>query len=97
MFIPVKDAEFTVRGTPIQRGRQGELLHNICDKSRVERITPYELRHTAISQQIEAGHNLTQVADWAGTSVKMIQQHYRHKLKEISIIPPVDMTQTKNG
>lgn len=32
----------------------------------------------------------SQVADWAGTSEAMIYEHYRHKLREIVEVDPLD-------
>jgi integrase len=44
--------------------------------SGVRYLSPYHMRHTAITRWIEAGHNIRDVAKWAGTSVAMIQKHY---------------------
>lgn len=77
-------------GTAIQRSNLQRLLTDLCEEVGVDRITAYELRHTAITHQIEAGHSASQVADWAGTSERMIYKHYRHKLRELSPMPPVD-------
>jgi hypothetical protein len=30
------------------------------------------------------------VADWAGTSERMIYKHYRHKLREVVEVDPLD-------
>jgi integrase len=54
-------------------------------------LTPYELRHTAITHQVEAGHSASTVADWAGTSERMIYQHYRHQLREIVDLQPPEL------
>ncbi len=48
----------------------------------------YELRHTAISFQVDANHIAWQVADWAGTSVRMVEEVYRHRLDDIVPLKP---------
>ena len=51
-------------------------------------IDPYELRHTAISLQAEAGRSSFEIADWAGTSEEMISRVYRHRLKRVTELKP---------
>ncbi len=58
----------------------------------MERIVPYELRHTAITFQIDAGHDTWQVADWAGTSERMIEMVYRHRLTRVAQLGPIELT-----
>lgn len=41
-------------------------------------ITLYALRHSAITDMVEAGVDLATVATLSGTSLKMIQDHYHH-------------------
>ncbi|MEM9892798.1 MAG: tyrosine-type recombinase/integrase [Actinomycetota bacterium] len=53
-------------------------------------IVPYELRHTAISHQADAGRSSWEIADWAGTSERMISDTYRHQLRDISDLTPAD-------
>jgi pimeloyl-ACP methyl ester carboxylesterase len=65
-------------------------MREACARAGIDAITPYELRHTAITHQIESGRSATQVADWAGTSERMIYKHYRHKLREIVEVDPLD-------
>jgi integrase len=55
-------------------------------------MSAYELRHTAISLQAEAGHNAWQIADWAGTSERMITEVYRHQLGNIAPLLAVSET-----
>ncbi|MGI9613820.1 MAG: hypothetical protein ACR2QO_12975 [Acidimicrobiales bacterium] len=50
--------------------------------------SPYELRHTAISLHAEAGNSAWAIADWAGTSERMIADVYRHKLMDTSPLGP---------
>lgn len=74
----------TSAGTPIDKDNLERSVRTLCRQIDIPAITPYELRHTAITHQIEAGWTANQVAEWAGTSVRTIYQHYRHKLAEIS-------------
>lgn len=60
------------------------MITAVCEEAAVERIVPYELRHTAITFQCDAGHDTTEVAEWAGTSVRMIEEIYRHRLHDVS-------------
>lgn len=53
-------------------------------------ITPYELRHTAISRQADAGRSAWEIADWAETSEAMISRTYRHRLRRVANLTPVD-------
>jgi hypothetical protein len=43
-----------------------------------------------LTHQVEARHPVSQIADWAGTSEKMIYQHYRHQLREVVDLRPPD-------
>lgn len=71
----------TGRGTPINWNNYRRSLRELCLKAEIlPPITPYELRHTAISHQADQGHSSWQIADWAGTSERMIGERYRHKL-----------------
>ena len=80
----------TRRGGPIQQSNYRRALREACARAGIDAITPYELRHTAITHQIESGRSATQVADWAGTSERMIYKHYRHKLREVVEVDPLD-------
>lgn len=78
-------------GTPVDRNNFARSLRQVCELAGVSpSVTPYELRHTAITHQCERGFHAWQVADWAGTSEKMIYMHYRHLLTEVIDLPPVD-------
>ncbi|MEZ5409129.1 MAG: site-specific integrase [Acidimicrobiales bacterium] len=82
----------TGRGTPINRNNYRRTLRMLCGRADIEPpITPYELRHTAISHQADMGHSSWQIADWAGTSERMISERYRHKLSGISSLGPVQL------
>ena len=79
----------TVVGTPLDFYLVPQALQRLCESVGVEpAVSPYELRHTAISFQAEAGHSAWVIADWAGTSERMIANVYRHKLVETSPLGP---------
>jgi len=78
-------------GTPINQRNVYRSLDRACERAGiVPAISPYDLRHTAITLQVENGHSAHKVADWAGTSERMIADVYRHKLDEVSDLGPVD-------
>ncbi len=80
----------TASGRPIQRHNFARSIRQLCMRLEIEpAVTPYELRHTAISIQAEAGHSAFQIADWAGTSERMIFDIYRHRLKSLIDLGPV--------
>ena len=80
----------TSSGRPIQRHNFARSIRNLCKRLNIDPlITPYELRHTAISIQAEAGHPAFQIADWAGTSERMISDVYRHQLASVTYLVPV--------
>lgn len=77
-------------GRPIQRNNLRRSIVTLCERVGIyPPIAPYELRHTAISIQTEAGHSAWRIADWAGTSERMITEVYRHKLSLVSPLGPV--------
>ena len=84
---PVISTKF---GTTIRQENYRRSLATACRQVGIAKVTPYELRHTAITHQIDAGRTASQVADWAGTSEPMIYAHYRHKLREVVEIAPLD-------
>ncbi len=78
-------------GTPINRNNMARSIRILCDRTDITpAIVPYELRHTAISHQADAGRSSWDIADWCGSSERMISQVYRHRLKEISDLMPAD-------
>lgn len=86
------EPEFAVStryGTAIESSNLRRMVTAACEDAGVERIVPYELRHTAITFQVEAGNEAWQVADWAGTSVRMVEDIYRHRLHEVARLRPV--------
>jgi integrase len=65
-------------------------LKLLCQKADISPApTPYELRHTAISHQADAGRTSWEIADWAGTSEAMISSRYRHRLRQKSTLRPI--------
>ncbi len=65
------------------------MVSGACLEASLEPIVPYELRHTAITFQLDAGHEKWRVADWAGTSERMIEDIYRHRLTRVTDLGPV--------
>jgi integrase len=61
--------------------------------------TPYTLRHTAITNMIATGIGLYEIARYAGTSVKLIDQVYGHLLAgaELDAIAKLDAAATRSG
>jgi hypothetical protein len=45
-------------------------------------LVPYAMRHTWISEALAAGNPTLDVAEWAGTSVTMIEATYGHTLED---------------
>lgn len=87
-----RDLVITTRyGTPINRNNLLQSVKRLSAKAGFESpIVPYELRHTAISHQADSGRSSWEIADWAGTSERMISETYRHQLKGISGLTPAD-------
>ena len=87
----------TAVGSPIDRHSLARSLRLYCSQVDIEpSISSYELRHTAISMQANAGHSSWEIADWAGTSETMISDVYRHRLRRVSNIQPVDRISAPN-
>ena len=79
----------TPLGTAVNFYAVPQALQALCEQVGVSpAASPYELRHTAITFQAEAGHSAWAIADWAGTSERMIADVYRHKLMETSPLGP---------
>ncbi len=78
-------------GTAVNHNNYRRAIKQAATGAGIDPLTPYELRHTAITHQIEAGYSASQVADWAGTSERMIYKHYRHKLREVVDVNPPDL------
>lgn len=76
-------------GTTINRNNLKRSITRISARADIDPIVPYELRHTAITLQLDAGHDVRRVADWAGTSERMIEEIYRHRLTRVAELGPV--------
>lgn len=69
-------------------------MKRLCAAAKIEpHITPYELPHTAITLQADAGRTSWEIADWAGTSEAMISSRYRHRLRRLSALLPADRSE----
>ena len=78
-------------GQPIDRESFAIAMRSLCEAAEIApHVTPYELRHTAISHQADAGRTSWEIADWAGTSETMISSRYRHRLRRVSNLRPAD-------
>ena len=65
----------TARGKPVDRHSFAKSLKRLCAEVGIDPpISPYELRHTAITMQADAGHSSWEIADWGGTSEAMISE-----------------------
>lgn len=80
----------TRRGTSPDRHMTARAVRKLCIDAAVPLVTPYELRHTAITHQADAGWSSFEIADWAGTSEQMISTRYRHRLRRVSRLRPGD-------
>jgi integrase len=80
-------------GTGIAAANLRRMVSTAANEAGIGHVVPYELRHTAITFQIDAGRDVWQVADWAGTSERMIEEVYRHRLTKVVPIgaAPVDL------
>ncbi len=75
-------------GSPINAPNLRRMMEAACEEAGIDRYVPYELRHSAITFQIEAGHQTWEVSDWAGTSARMIEDIYRHRVASVSRLGP---------
>ncbi len=81
----------TARGTPVDRHSFARSLRGLCVRCDINPpIGPYELRHTAVTMQADAGNSSWEIADWAGTSEAMISEVYRHRLQRLSALRPAE-------
>jgi len=66
-------------GTPVDKGNIRRYLHRVCDELDIQRISAYELRHTALTiMSTDEDISLLDLADYAGTSTRMVEDTYRH-------------------
>lgn len=55
-----------------------------------EGIIAYDLRHTAITMQSKRDYSDWELADWAGTSERMINEVYRHRTDRVVGVRPLE-------
>ena len=78
-------------GTSVNQSNHRRSVRELAERIGLGDLTPCELRHTAITHQVEAGHSASAVADSAGTSERMIYLHYRHRLREVVDLGPPEL------
>ena len=76
MFTQADGSEWTARawGRAVQAAREKAFTEGTAAFAKT---TAYVMRHVSITNLVRAGVDLGTVADWAGTSVVEIQNHYR--------------------
>jgi integrase len=78
-------------GTGLDQRNVHRSLKLTCGAVGIEpAISAHDLRHSAIALMIMNGHPVYRVADWAGTSERMISEVYRHQLARVSDLTPGD-------
>jgi integrase len=80
----------TERGTAINQRNVHRSLVQASRRAGIAPVSGYDLRHTAITLQVERRRPLHLIADWAGTSERMIMDVYRHKIEDVSDLGPID-------
>jgi len=58
-------------------------------EGQISALVPYDLRHTAITLQSKLGYSDWELADWAGTSERMVNEVYRHRTDRVVGVRPV--------
>jgi integrase len=78
-------------GTPINQRNVHRSMTDASKRAGIEpAVSGYDLRHSAITLMIENGHPVYRVADWAGTSERMIWDVYRHLLDDVTDLGSID-------
>ncbi len=94
-WTAVHDFVITTRnGTAHDRNNLRRSLARRCEGLGLDSYLPYELRHTAITFQLDHHAEICEVADWAGTSERMIEQIYRHRTSQVSRLAPLPLDAT---
>lgn len=81
-------------GTTISGGNMARTFDRLSKRLDIDPpIIPYDLRHTAITLQSksELGYSDWELADWAGTSERMINEVYRHRTDRVVGVRPIDL------
>ncbi|MFV0525438.1 MAG: hypothetical protein ACK5RL_13180 [Acidimicrobiales bacterium] len=60
-------------------------------------MVPYDLRHTAITLQSKQGYSDWELADWAGTSERMINETYRHRTDKVVGVRPLAVREPESA
>ncbi len=77
--LPAAHIFSTATGKPFDRSSWGRMLKAAATASGMpDKTVVYSLRHSTITDLVQAGTDLLTVAQLSGTSVKMIQDHYGH-------------------
>ncbi len=82
----------TRNGRPYDGSNLRKSLAIRCRRAGLDEYLPYELRHTAITFQLDQGAEIWEVADWAGTSERMIEVIYRHRTSRVSRLEPLSLS-----
>ncbi len=74
----------TPTGRLLEPSAMNHRLARLCAKAGIERVTPYELRHSAASLLSDAGVPIETLADLLGhTSTQMLEAVYRHRVRKV--------------
>lgn len=88
----------TEAGTPIDPANLRRLFRYVAKDAGVERFTPYTMRHTATSLLADAGARNEELADMLGhRTTRMVELHYRHRLKPVVDVAAGPMQQILGG
>jgi integrase len=69
-------------GTLLNQPNVRRTLGLLCDRAEVPRVSPNELRHTAVSALNDAGASMEKLADLLGhRSTRMLDATYRHRVR----------------
>lgn len=66
-------------GTAIDGANARRDVFSACEAAAIWAVTPYDLRHTALTLLAETAASSWQLADYAGTSPRMLEGVYRHR------------------
>lgn len=81
----------TARGTAINQRNVHRSLAQLSQRLGISpAVAGYDLRHTAITYQVEKDYPVHRIADWAGTSERMIWDVYRHRMRKVAELSPSD-------
>ena len=85
----------TAARTPIDPSNYRILIKELARAAGIGHLAPYDLRHTAASLLSDAGVHNHELADLLGhTTTRMVEVHYRHRLKktiDVAVAPMQDL------